>query len=190
MKKIFIMIFASAQFIVPVFAADQTDQTNAALEKARQDYKVYLAKLRDLSQQYKGVTTEIKNVVKEEGVPVWNDQTGEIEISKDVNFDASSASPMKDVNIRETVSDILVRADLPGLKKETVKATIENNKILHIRGEQDSASQKGPFDRVIELPAAAKDTGIEAKYENGVLTMKIPKAPAEAKKEVSVKLID
>lgn len=187
MKKILFVLMNFLFLTSFAFAVTQEESTNAALEKAKQDYKVYLEKLKELSHQYKGITTEIKNVVKEQGVPVWNEATGEIEISKDVNF-GSSGSPMKDVNIRETVNEMWVRADLPGLKKESVKATIENNKILHIRGMQDSASQQGPLDRAIELPSAAQDSGVEAKYDSGVLTVKIPKAPVQAAKEISVKV--
>ena len=186
MKKILFILIGFLLISPLVFSAPTDDQTNAAIEKARQDYKIYLEKLKEMSHQYKGVTTQIKNVVKEEGIPVWNEDTGEIDISKNVQL-SPPQSLMKDVDIQETENDILVKADFPGLKKESIKASLMDQKVLHVSGVQDSAAQSGPFERTIELPSPAKDSGVEAKYENGVLVVKIPKA-REVKKEVTVKV--
>lgn len=160
------------------------NERQAALEKAREDYRVYLQKLKELSSQYKEVTGEIKKVAKEEGIPVWDESAGEIQIKKgDSLFE--TVTPLKDVSIQETEKEIFVKADLPGVKKESIKVSIENNKILRIRGEQDSASGRGPIDRSVELPGPVQDTHTDARYENGVLSVKVLKSQ-ESKKEVPV----
>jgi HSP20 family protein len=94
-----------------------------------------------------------------------------------------------------------VKMDLPGLQKDKINIKIENDQFLKISGSRETEKleeknsgnatysrlerQHGAFERTIKLPVAAKSTGTQAKYENGVLTVTIPKAK-EAKKEVSI----
>ncbi|HXV19285.1 MAG TPA: Hsp20/alpha crystallin family protein, partial [Candidatus Omnitrophota bacterium] len=108
-----------------------------------------------------------------------------------------------DVDIRETDKEMIVKVDLPGVKKEAITVKIEDAKVLRIYGRRDNEKEDiwnkgyvrtyqserhhGKFQRRIDLPALAKDTGIEAQYENGVLTVRIPKL-AETKKEVNISI--
>ena len=48
----------------------------SAYDQARVDYRAYLEQLKALNQQYKEVTGELKTIVQEEGLPVWNENAG------------------------------------------------------------------------------------------------------------------
>ena len=202
MRTFLILFLISIIFANPAQAASQDQNNNPALDQAKQDYRVFLEQLKALNSQYKQVTNEMKSVIEEEGVPIFDEDTGDLTIQKP-NFskNVSKSQLFGDVDIKETDKEIIVKADLPGLRKEAIKVSIQDNKLLRIEGERakekevsgesnDSHYQKferqqGHFERLVELPALVKDSGTEAHYENGVLTVKIPKAETP-KKEVSV----
>ena len=95
------------------------------------------------------------------------------------------------VDIVETEHAYEVRADLPGIPKEDVQLSIENN-VLTLSGERkfekdvDKESfhrierAYGTFSRSFSLPARVSADKVEAKYDNGLLTVIVPKA-AEAR---------
>lgn len=201
-KYLFASLFFISLFIASPVQAAQDQDRNPALDQAKQDYRVFLDQLKVLNSQYKQVTDEMKNVIQEEGVPVFDDTTGDLTIQKP-NFAAPKTKlPIfGDVDVRETRQWVIVKADLPGMRKEAFKVSIQDNKLLHIEGEREEEKelredkdsthyyqferQRGRFERFIELPALVKDSGTEARYENGVLTVRIPKAETP-KKEVLV----
>lgn len=202
--KILTMVLVLLSLGITSFAAAQNNQKEAAYEQARQDYRVYLQQLKALSQQYKEVTGEIQKVLKEEGVPTWDEGSGTMTVDRSSNnFAKTNALPtvFGDIDIKETDSEIIVKADLPGIKKEALKITIQDRRLLKIIGQRNqeleestqqsstqyvrSERQHGNFERVIELPSLVKETGTEAKYQDGVLTVKIIKE-IQTKKEVSI----
>ena len=91
------------------------------------------------------------------------------------------------VDVAETLKDIIVRADLPGMDKDKIDITLENNKILKIAGTREMMKSQtapgvvkqermsGHFERMLELPAECLSAGIKATYTNGVLEIVIPK---------------
>ena len=200
------LILVMGIFLNPGFSlADQEDAAHqAAMAQAKKDYKVFLEQLKALNSQYKEVTNEVKEVIKEEGVPVFDEETGEMVMKKDFAEDRPNRQEgpvFGDVDIKETDRDMIVKVDLPGLKKEEIKIKIENGKVLRITGQRDREKEElwnrgnvhtyqserhyGRFHRLIELPSVAKDSGTEAQYENGVLTVRIPRF-TDVKKEVDV----
>jgi len=205
---VFLLSLAFPSFL----SADQSDPArDAAVEQAKQDYKIFLEQLKALNSQYKEVTSQIKEVVREEGVPTFDEETGDIKMVRPDDDDwgqparnnFTSGPVFGDVDVRENSKEMIVKVDLPGVKKEDIKVRVEDNKILRIFGRRDndkedfwtrsnarytrSERQRGHFHRRIDLPAEARESGIEAKYENGVLTVRIPKV-AQAKKEVEVRI--
>ena len=108
MKKLAILAAFFILFLSPLSNAmgNSQDQNNSqksdsSTDQARQDYRVYLAKLKELAQQYNQVTSQVKKVIKEEGVPTWDDKNGGIKITHDL--DLSDNGP-----IRETEKEIKV----------------------------------------------------------------------------------
>ncbi|RYQ90312.1 hypothetical protein Ahy_B09g096467 isoform A [Arachis hypogaea] len=92
------------------------------------------------------------------------------------------------VDWRETPEAHVLKADLPGLKKEEVKVEIEDNSVLQISGERNVEKEdkndtwhrversSGKFMRRFRLPENAKMDEVKASMENGVLTVTVPKA--------------
>ncbi|XP_040992165.1 18.1 kDa class I heat shock protein-like [Juglans microcarpa x Juglans regia] len=108
-----------------------------------------------------------------------------------VRFPACCSETSAFANVRidwkETPEAHLLKADLPGLKKEEVKVEVEDGRVLQISGERNSENEdkndawhrlersSGKFLRSLRMPKNAKMNQIKAAMENGVLTVTIPK---------------
>jgi HSP20 family molecular chaperone IbpA len=165
MKRAFILLALCAT-VSPVWAAN--NQQDAALEQAKADYRVYLQQLGELSKQYGQVTGEMKKVIKEEGIPVFDEDTGQISISHDIDFESNGP-------IEETDKEYRVTVDLAGARKSSIKAYIEDDKILHVEGIKRVGNKDKKIEKKVELPAAVSDKKPRAKYEDGLLTVTIRK---------------
>jgi HSP20 family protein len=94
------------------------------------------------------------------------------------------------VDVYETDTELVVKAQLPGVKKEDIDLTVEDNRLV-ISGQTQQEEEVnedgyhrrelryGSFRRAIPLPAAVTQADIKASYDNGVLTVRAPK-PTEA----------
>ena len=103
------------------------------------------------------------------------------------------------VDFSETKDSYVIKAELPGLKKEDVKVTLNNN-IVTITGEKKSEYEKkegsyhrversfGMFERSIAIPGAIKSDAIDAKYTDGLLTLTLPKTEEAKQKTIDVKV--
>jgi HSP20 family protein len=103
------------------------------------------------------------------------------------------------IDFTETKDSYVIKAELPGMKKEDVKVTINNN-ILSIIGEKKSEYEKkegnyhrlersfGAFERSISIPGAIKAELIDAKYSDGLLTLTLPKTEETKQKVIDVKV--
>ena len=178
-RKVFIYSFVmgmSIFFARNAPAVTQDDQSAASMDKARADYKVLLAKLQEMNTQYKDITGKIAKVAKEEGIPTIDERTGQFVIKK---MDLTQPQPATDAcnaRIEDADKVMTVSVDLPGLKKDSIHIGIEDVKSLHIRGERKMGSDVIQIDQRVALPAAAESKGTEARYEDGVLIVKVPKA--------------
>jgi HSP20 family protein len=104
------------------------------------------------------------------------------------------------VDITEEKDKYLVKADLPGMKQEEVKVEIDNN-VLVISGERKNEREEkdeskhyhyyersyGSFERRFVLPGDIDAEKIDAKYDNGVLEIEIPKIEGKKPKEIKIK---
>jgi len=89
--------------------------------------------------------------------------------------------------------NLVVRADVPGIKPEEVKIEIEDD-ILTVSGEHEERKEEkdkhflcrerryGSFSRTMALPAGVEAKKIKAKTHDGIVEVTIP-LPKEAKKE-------
>lgn len=90
--------------------------------------------------------------------------------------------------VEETVKEIVVRVEIPGMEKEDCHITIEGN-LLYLSGEKHLTRETsdstyhvmerayGAFQRTIQLPRNIDMDKAEANYRNGVLIIRLPKAP-------------
>jgi HSP20 family protein len=97
------------------------------------------------------------------------------------------------IDVVRADDQLVVRADLPGIKPEEVKIEVEDG-VLTVSGEHDEVTDErqssyvrrerrhGYFRRSLALPAGIDATRIEASTSNGVVELTIP-LPKEAEKE-------
>lgn len=177
---LFCLISISQMFLSATsFAETSKNSNDAAVAQAKTDYKSYLEQLKAISQQYQEVTGEIKKVIKDEGFPVWNEETGEITMEHDLdmpNPDNAGA------NIKQNNAELVVSTELPGLKKDSIRVSILDGKALRILGQKKANDEK--VERLIQLPSLVQDKGQKAKYEDGVLVVTLKKSTSSPKEVV------
>jgi HSP20 family protein len=103
------------------------------------------------------------------------------------------------VDIVEDEQEFLVKADLPDVKKEDVKVTVENG-VLIITGERRLEKEEkgkkyhriersyGNFLRTFALPPEAEGAKVSAEFKEGVLKVHLPKSEKAKQKSVEVKV--
>lgn len=104
-----------------------------------------------------------------------------------------------DVDLKEEKDRIVVRADIPGIKKEELSITVKED-LLTLKGERKESQEKkekdytyserfeGSFIRVLELPSGVKAADVKAVYRDGVLEITLPKDENAKSKEVKVQI--
>ena len=102
------------------------------------------------------------------------------------------------LDVYETKDQVVIKAALPGVKPEETEVTITGD-TLTIRGESKEEREAkeenyirkerhfGSFARSVTLPAGLEADKAEATFENGVLTLKIPKSEQVKPKSIKVK---
>ena len=102
------------------------------------------------------------------------------------------------INLTEGKDNYYVRAELPGVKGDELDIQVTANN-LAISGERKIAAEEegaryhrkereaGTFSRMIGLPGEVDTDKVEAKLENGILTIVISKAEIAKPKQISVK---
>ncbi len=104
---------------------------------------------------------------------------------------------MPSVDIEESDDAFIIKAELPGVEKDDVNVTIDDG-ILTIKGEKHSKKEDkkahrvecsyGSFVRSFTLPQAVNADGVEAEYNNGVLSLSIPKTEDAKPRQIEVKV--
>jgi HSP20 family protein len=101
------------------------------------------------------------------------------------------------LDVVENKNDFVVKASLAGIKPEDLDITYNEN-TLTIKGETSEETEKeearyhlrerryGSFSRSISLPRGVKGESIEASYEAGVLTLRLPKSEEIKPKRITV----
>jgi HSP20 family protein len=101
------------------------------------------------------------------------------------------------IDLEENDDTITVRADIPGVKPEDLRVTIEDN-VLHIEGERKEEEQKqegkshyverfaGTFSRSIQLPAHVNAEELQAQYHDGVLEVTCPVEETAKPRQITV----
>ncbi len=103
------------------------------------------------------------------------------------------------MDISETEAEYLIKAELPEVKKEDVKITVEDG-VLMIQGERKQETEEkakkfhriersyGRFVRSFTLPDSVDEAGVKAIYTDGVLNLRLPKSEKAKPKQIEVKV--
>ena len=98
------------------------------------------------------------------------------------------------IDVAETDKELVVTAELPGLNDKDFEVTLTGD-LLTIKGEKKSEHEEtngdayymerrfGSFSRSVPLPFMVKDEKVDARYDKGILTVRVPK-PADAQRAV------
>ena len=103
------------------------------------------------------------------------------------------------VDVLETAEDFQVKAELPDVKKEDVKVSVDGG-MLRIQGERKQEKEDkgkkwhrversyGSFLRTFTLPENIDDTKVNAEFKDGILNVRLPKSEKAKPKSVEVKI--
>jgi HSP20 family protein len=102
------------------------------------------------------------------------------------------------IDMYQTDDEIVVKAALPGIKADEVQINITGD-VLHIKGEIKHEEEKkerawhmreqrwGAFERSVVLPTEVTADKAKAEFENGILTITLPKAEDIKPKMITIK---
>ena len=115
-----------------------------------------------------------------------------------VRFDTQQPMQVK-VDVSEDDKGYVVHAEIPGVKKEDIKVSIEGNQVAisaEIKKEKEvkegekllrSERYFGQVSRVFSLANDVDDATAEAAYNDGVLTLKLPKRATASSRKLTIK---
>ena len=98
------------------------------------------------------------------------------------------------VDVSETKDSVVIKAEMPGMNKDDVKISIQDN-VLTLKGEKKQERDAnyhriersyGSFCRSFTLPTLVKTDEIKASYKNGVLNITLPKTEEVKPKEIPI----
>ena len=102
------------------------------------------------------------------------------------------------VDVEETADELILRAELPGMSHEDIDIELEDG-VLTIQGEKKMERKDenangllyerrwGTFSRRFTLPRAVDAENVTADYENGILTITVPKAEEAKGRKIEVR---
>ena len=135
---------------------------------------------------------------------VWNPFDEVRHLQREVNrllegYEGGSAlSRFPALNVWGNADEVVVTAEVPGLEIEDIDISVVNNQ-LTIKGErkgdkpaEDAVCHRnerefGKFVRTVRLPFAVESDKVSATYENGVLSITLPRQEATKPKRIEIK---
>ncbi len=140
------------------------------------------------------------------GLMLWNPFAELERIRREFDRLLEELSPGEDmerafapaVEMYETDKEIVVKVELPGVKKENIEVSIKDN-MLYIRGEKKEEREEktetihrvervyGKFERVLSLPTEVNTDEVKAEFKDGVLEIRLPKAEVSKEKKIEIK---
>lgn len=101
------------------------------------------------------------------------------------------------IDIIDREHDILVKAEVPGVKKEDLNIEVQGNQLFLSGKHEDESEQEkgnylyrerrfGSFTRSIQLPEEVDSNKVKASCQDGILEITLPKAETARRKKISV----
>ena len=103
------------------------------------------------------------------------------------------------VDVSEDKDNVIIKAEMPGMKKEDVKISVQDD-VLTLKGEKKQEKEEkdknyhriersyGSFCRSFQLPTSVKTDKIKASYKDGVLNVTLPKTEEVKPKEIPINI--
>ena len=113
------------------------------------------------------------------------------------NGNGGATTWLPPVDVTHTDTEIVLSFDLPGLKEDEIAVELDDN-VLTVSGQRERKREEtkdnlyrferrfGSFSRSVALPAGVSEDAIQAKYENGVLEIRVPKPEDEKPKRIPI----
>lgn len=104
------------------------------------------------------------------------------------------------IDIAENENEILITAEIPGMDQKDLEVDL-SEWVLTIKGEKKEEKEErrenyhrversyGSFSRSFTLPCEVQEDKVEAKYEDGILSLTLPKAESSKKKTIPIKVL-
>ena len=126
---------------------------------------------------------------------------GNLPSSEGFGFGEGGGIAVPDVDIAETDTAYEIKMDVPGVASADMDVSVENG-VLTVSGSREEKTEeggqdksfhrveryRGRFVRRIALPSGIDEDTVEARHENGVLTVRLPKLPEVQAKQKRIEI--
>lgn len=112
---------------------------------------------------------------------------------------ATRSAWLPSVNVEETKDEIMLTAELPGMRQEDVEIELENNVLTLSGTKQEEREERddrryhlwerrwGNFQRSFTLPRTVNADEISATFQDGILSVRMPKAPEAKGRRIEIR---
>jgi HSP20 family protein len=114
-----------------------------------------------------------------------------------VAYEGRNALPRLNVDVAEKNGAYVVKGELPGVKKEDIRITVDGAQVTleaEVKQEKSTDNERvlhtersyGKVSRAFTLPQEVDEAAVEARFQDGVLELKLPKKQAAARKPILI----
>jgi HSP20 family protein len=114
-----------------------------------------------------------------------------------VAYEGRNAQPRLNVDVAEKNGAYVVKGELPGVKKEDIRVSVDGAQVtLEAETKQEKSTDNervlhsertyGKVSRVFTLPQEVDEAQVQAKFQDGVLELTLPKKQAAARKQITI----
>ena len=105
-------------------------------------------------------------------------------------FDWGSRSYQPALDLYEDKGNFYVQAEVPGYDRKEIEVELERDRLV-LKGSRkstkDDVESEATFHRSVTLPENVNAEAISARYENGILTVTVPKSEEQKARRIEVK---
>jgi HSP20 family protein len=151
----------------------------------------------EISRAWESLSEGWREMLSRSGDALTHFAQRKTDLEGDDDFSAFPRWGLLAGEVEETAKDLLVRIEVPGMRKEDCQISIEGNLLL-VKGEKHSEREHkdstyhvrerayGAFERSIHLPHTVDKDKAHASYKDGVLMVRLPKLAAESSRSIPV----
>jgi HSP20 family protein len=114
-----------------------------------------------------------------------------------VAYEGRNALPRLSVDVAEKNGAYVVKGELPGVKKDDIRVSVDGAQVTleaEVKQEKTADNERvlhterayGKVSRVFTLPQEVDEAAVEARFQDGVLELKLPKKQAAARKQITI----